>query len=230
MLSVSVGGPNQYDIKMEMKELWSNLSTEVKWQLDSQSRTIELKRGEFVYRQGDHPRGIYFVKKGLVGLMLIGPSTGKEHLLRFYRQGQFFGHRALFSQEGYHGNAVVIEPAVLKLVPKEVVSEAIERYPVLLKSVVQVLAKELRRCENHQVLILENEILVRTAQALIYLKDLHPDHNWTRQEIASFCASTVSTVIKALAVLEERGLIRQEGRSIQILQRDDLIALQDREE
>ena len=104
---------------------------------------------------------------------------------------------------------------------------AIEKHPSLLRDVVKVLSKELRRCETHQVMILENQILVRTAQAVVYLKDLHPDHSWTRQEIASFCASTVSTVIKALSELENLNLIKQDGRSIQVLDRDGLIALQD---
>ncbi len=214
---------------MEWKELWSDLSTEIKWQFESQAKSIELKRGEFVYRQGDVPRGIYFVKQGLVGLMLVGQTSGKEHLVRFFRQGQFFGHRALFSNEGYHGTSVAIEPTVLKLVPKEIIMMAIEKQPNLLRDVVKVLSKELRRCETHQVMILENQILVRTAQAVVYLKDLHPDHNWTRQEIANFCASTVSTVIKALSELEELNLIKQAGRSIQVLNRDGLIALQDGE-
>lgn len=214
---------------MEWKELWSELSTDIKWQFESQSKSIELKRGGFVYRQGDVPNGIYFVKQGLVGLMFVGQATGKEHLLRFFRQGQFFGHRALFSNEGYHGASVAIEPTVLKLVPKEIIMMAIEKQPSLLHDVVKVLSKELRRCETHQVMILENQILVRTARAVVYLKDLHPDHNWTRQEIANFCASTVSTVIKTLSELEELKLIKQDGRSIQILNRDGLIALQDNE-
>lgn len=212
---------------MQWIDLWAGLPVEIKRQFESQSETIELKRGEQVYRQGDMPRGIYFVKKGLVGLIMVGPSSGKEHLLRFFRENQFFGHRALFSDEGYHGSAVALEPTVVKLVPKKIVISAIEKHPELLMPVVRVLSKELRRCETHQVMILENQILVRTAQAVVYLKDLHPDHNWTRQEIANFCASTVSTVIKALAELEEQGLIKQEGRTIEILNRDGLVSLQD---
>ncbi len=214
---------------MEWKELWSELPTEIKWQFESQAKTIELKRGDRVYSHGDQARGIYFVKRGLVGLMLIGSTSGREHLVRFFRQGQFFGHRSLFSEEGYHGTSIAIEPTVLKLVPKEVIHLAIEKQPALLRDVVKVLSKELRRCENHHVMILENQVLVRAAQALVFLKDLHPDHNWTRQEIANFCASTVSTIIKALSELETMGLIRQDGRSIQILKRDDLVALQDRD-
>ncbi len=214
---------------MEWREVWDDLSPEIKWQFESQSRTVSLKRGERVYSQGDAPSGLYFVKTGLVGLVIIGPTSGKEHLLRFFRQNQFFGHRALFSDEGYHGAAVALEPTVLKVLPKQVVLSVVEKNPHLLLQTVKVLSKELRRCETHQVMILENQILVRVAQAIVYLKDIHPEHNWTRQEIANFCASTVSTVIKTLAELEELGFIRQEGRSIQILNRESLIALQDRE-
>lgn len=215
---------------MEFKALWGELPLEIKARFASRAERIELKRGDFVYREGEEPRGIYFVERGLVGLVLLGAASGKEHLLRFFKDGQFFGHRALFSDEGYHGSTVAMEPTVLKLVPKATVLEAVEQTPEILTGVVRVLAKELRRCETHQVMILENQILARTAQALVYLKDLHPNHNWTRQEIANFCASTVSTIIKAMAELENRGLIRQEGRAIEIVDRDALISLQDADE
>lgn len=214
---------------METKEIWGDLPTEVRAQLNLQSQTIELKRGDSIYQQGDTPKGVYFVQKGLVGLMLSGSGSGKEHLLRFFKQGQFFGHRALFSNEGYHGNTIALESTTLKLVPKSVVLNVLEKNPIFYKNIVEVLANELRRCELQHVMILENQILGRVAQALVYLKDLHPDHNWTRQEIANFCASTPSTVIKTLARLEDSGYIAQEGRSIAILNREGLISLQDSE-
>lgn len=212
---------------MEFKELWSDIDSETRWVFESQSKSLQYKRGENIYSQGDTPKGIYFVKSGLVGLTMISSKSGKEHLLRFFRQGQFFGHRALFSNEGYHGNTVALELTTLKFVPKKIVHTVIQKNKKILEGVVQVLAKELRRCETQHVMILENEILVRVAQTLVYLKDLHPDHNWTRQEIANFCASTVSTVIKALAELEEGKYISQDGRTISILDRNGLIALQD---
>lgn len=211
---------------MEFKQLWTGLPSEVQAEFESAATVIELKRGDSIYKQGDDPRGIYFVKKGLVGLVILG-MTGKEHLLRFFRQDQFFGHRSLFSDEKYHASAVALEPAVLHLVPKATILSALQKQPQMLFDVVKVLSRELRRCENQHVMVLDHQIDVRVAQALIYLKDLHPEHNWTRQEIANFCASTVSTVIKALADLESRGLILQEGRSIEILDREALISLQD---
>lgn len=208
--------------------MWSDTDPETRWFFESHSKALQFKRGEHIYSQGETPRGIYFVKSGLVGLTIISAKSGKEHLLRFFRQSQFFGHRSLFSQEGYHGNAVALEPTTIKFVPKEAVLIGIEKNKSLLQEVVFVLAKELRRCETQHVMILENEIMVRVAQSLVYLKDLHPEHNWTRQEIANFCASTVSTVIKALAELEENKFIKQNGRSISILDKQSLVALQDK--
>lgn len=207
------------------KELWSELPSEVRWNFESQSQALSFKRGDAIYRQGDTPKGMYFVKKGLVGLVIVAAQSGKEHLLRFFRQGQFFGHRALFSEEGYHGSTIALESTEIRFVPREVILSAIAKHPELLKEVVQVLSKELRRSETHQVMILENQILGRVAQSLVYLKDIHPEHNWTRQEIANFCASTVSTVIKGMARLEDLGLIEQEGRAVRLVDREGLLAL-----
>jgi CRP-like cAMP-binding protein len=209
--------------------LWKDLPSTVHQEFTEHSRLLQKKRGEFIYQEGDEPEGLYFIEKGLVGLLLIGSNSGKEHLLRFFRQGQFFGHRSLFAQEGYHGSTVALEPSEIRVVPKSVVLSALDRFPVMYQDLTYVLCKQLRRCEVQHVMILENQILSRTAQALIYLKDLHPDHMWTRQEIANFCASTTSTIIKAMAELESMGLIRQQGRQIEILDRESLIHLQDLE-
>lgn len=208
-------------------EIWSDLPLDAREAFEASARILDLKRGDKVYHQGDPPRGLYFVEKGLVGLVLIGASSGKEHLVRFFRSGQFFGHRSLFAHEGHHGTTTVLEPTRIRLVPSATVHAVLEKNPKLYEGLVQVLAKELRRSELQRVMILENEILARTAQSVVYLKDLHPEHQWTRQEIANFCASTVSTVIKAMGELEERGFIRQDGRGFSILDRDGLIALQE---
>ncbi len=211
---------------MKIQELWPNISAKTQREFETQAVAFHYKRGETVYSQGDSPNGVYFVERGLIGLIKIG-STGKEHLLRFFKQGQFFGHRSLFAEEDYHGTTTVLEATDLKLIPKELILREMKESPELILPIARVLSKELGRCESQRVMILDHQIPVRVAQSLVYLKDLHPEHNWTRQEIANFCASTVSTVIKCLSDLEARNLILQKGRSISILNRDKLIALED---
>ncbi|MDX9731126.1 MAG: Crp/Fnr family transcriptional regulator [Bdellovibrionales bacterium] len=212
--------------RMSESQLKSGLSTTLGERFQSVSRTETKRRGEAIYKVGDTPSGVYIVKQGLVGLTLLGIS-GREHLMRLFGPGRFFGHRSLFANEPYHASAVALEPTTLQVIPKDEITKALANDLELYQELLYVLSRELRRCEVQHVHILENQVLSRVAQAVVYLKDLHADHNWTRQEIANFCASTTSTVIKTLAELEERALIRQSGRTIEILDRDGLIALQD---
>lgn len=187
---------------------------------------MQIKKGEILYHQGDEAKGIFFVTKGIVGLKHV-TATGREHLLRFFKCHHFFGHRSLLTHEPYHATAIALEPCDILFLPKQEALTLLEREPHLYKALAQVLANELKRAELQRVLILENQILARTAQSIIYLKELFPSHNWTRQEIADFIASTPTTVIKALAELEHRGLIDQIGRRIEIKDRPGLLAVEE---
>jgi len=185
-------------------------------------------RGETIYQVGESPNGLYYVNNGLVCLKIIGPKSGKEHILRLFKEGQFFGHRALFSNnefEKYHGTALALNTTELSFYPKETIFKHLENYPGLYKEVLGVLTTELRKSEEKYVMILDNQVIPRVAQTLIYLKEVAPSHPWTREEIANCCGSTTSTVIKAMAELEAKNLIQQEGRNFQIKNKDELISI-----
>lgn len=183
---------------------------------------IEIKRGSFIYRTGDAPQGLYGVRSGLVGLVLAGPS-GKDHFMRFFTSGQVFGHRTLIAEQTYHATTLALETTVLDFLPKNDALKLLSEYPKLYQVIMKQLANELYHCESQLVSILDQHILPRIARAIVYLKEIHPSYRWTRSEIASFCASTTSTVIKALAELEYMQLIKQKGRDIVILDRQGLI-------
>lgn len=210
---------------MLYQHIWGQLPASVDQLLTESVKTLKFRRSEQIYRPGDRPQGLYFIKRGLVGLSLIGEESGKEHLLRFFKENQFFGHRSLFANEPYHATALCLQETEVEFIAKEKILSILDQHPEMMKEVIHVLSKELRRAEVQHVLILENQVTPRVAQALVYLKELKPDHNWTRQEIANFCASTTSTVIKSMAELEKMELISQKGRRFEILNRNDLMNL-----
>lgn len=210
---------------MITQNFWKDLSAEHQEKLRNESKSLLFKRGEVIYSEGQTPQGIFLLETGLVGLVLLGATSGKEHLMRFFTQGQYFGHRTFFSRGEYHGRTICLEPTRVNFVPKKTVDEILLYQPDLYRGVVEMLASELKQAELQRVNILENQILPRVANALVYLKELHPNHKWTRQEIANFCASTASTVIKAMSELEQMELISQESRDIVILDREGLMDL-----
>lgn len=210
---------------MDSQEAWKELPAEISEKITQSSELLEFRRGDYIYRHGEEPKGIYLVAQGLVAIVLHG-INGKEHLMRFFRAGQFFGHRSLFAKQAYHASTQALELTKVYFLHKKTIDPLLEAYPHFYAKIVEKLALELQHCEIQQVMLLDHQILPRVARAVVYLKEIHPSYNWTRQELANFCASTTSTVIKALAELEKMGLIKQKGRSIEIVDRASLIQMQ----
>ena len=185
-------------------------------------------RGDLIYREGDQPKALFYIEKGLVGLTKLS-SVGNESLLRVFKAGQFFGHRSLFAGEEYHGTAKCLEDCEVSFLDKEIVFGVFDDNPKAYFFLARALAKELRRAENRSVLVSEAHILERVASTLLLFKKLYPDHLWTRTEIANYCASRTPTVIKALAKMESMGIVKQDRRHIEIVDEAELLNLIDTE-
>ena len=182
------------------------------------------RRGDVIYSAGDRPAGLYFINKGLVGLVIQTPE-GKEHLVRLFKCDHYFGHRSYFAEEKYHATARALEEVVVTFYPREAIEEKLKTDPKFVRQLLKTLAVELKMAEMKIVSLSEKEVAGRIAEALIYLKELFPNHYWTRQEIADFCGSTAPTVIRTLSQFESEGWIRQQGREIQIVDKTRLLEL-----
>lgn len=186
----------------------------------------KYKRGEVVYRQGDKPAGLYIVKKGILGLVSVS-EKGNEHLLRFFRTGQLFGHRSYFSEEEYHASSTCLEASEVYFLSSTIFENLVKEDTSLWRHIVVRLARELRLAETQRVEISDHGVITRVAHALVYLKEVHPDYDWTRKEIAEFLDSTSPTIVRVLARLEERKMIALQGRKIKILDRQGLLDFAD---
>ncbi len=200
---------------------WELLPKEAQEYLAQHKTMKKYQRGQFIYHMNEQPQGLYLVEDGLIGIIIYS-SSGAEHLLRLYKKGQYFGHRSLFAEELYHAGSICLQDCTISMIPKNIVNDIFQNFPQTQMMVIRYLAQDLGRAERQRVSISEKEVQSRIAESLIYLLTLHPEYNWTRKEIASFCGTTTATTIKALAQLEDQGLIQQSGRKIQILRRQDL--------
>ena len=190
----------------------------------SRSRLLKKKRGEIVYDQGDQPQGLYFLMSGLVSLLSVS-ATGSEHILRVFQSCEVFGHRSLFAEEPYHAQSKCLEACEILFLPKSEFKEFLTSSPTFHHRVTQKLARDLRRAEESRVALSDSDVMMRVAQALVYLKEIDSSYTWTRKEIAEYCDSTAPTVVRTLSRLEEKGLIALNGRDIEIKDRNGLINL-----
>ncbi|NUM59728.1 MAG: Crp/Fnr family transcriptional regulator [Bdellovibrionaceae bacterium] len=203
--------------------LWKNLPNKVISEVQSHFITLNIKKGQYLYQEGQEPSGLFLVEKGMMGLVYYS-EKGTEHLLRLFKSGQILGHRSLFSKEKYHASAIALENTVVNKLNKVVICDLIRKHSEIAFVVIESLAIELRRSEEKLISLTDAEVSQRVAEALYFIKEIYSEHTWTRKEIASLCGSTTATVIKTLANFEKQGVIEQKGRDILIKDKRKLLA------
>ncbi len=92
--------------------------------LEREENILCLKKGSYVYRQGEESSFSYYVAGGEV--MLI-----RQNSLRYLEEGSFFGEVACLSQQVRDEDAIAISDAVLIKVPVELFFSMLKRNPSL---------------------------------------------------------------------------------------------------
>lgn len=173
------------------------------------------KKNDFLYHKGEVAKSLFFMQSGLVGLFDLD-LQGKESLVRIFGMSQCFGHRSLVAGESYYVSAQIMQEALVWKISHE-------SFLVLLKNsqftkvLLSKLAKELKWAELRLISSSYNQVSIRVAQSLLFLKEQFPSYEWTRHEIACHCGSTTATVIKTMAKFEANSWIKQERRHFTII-------------
>jgi CRP-like cAMP-binding protein len=180
-------------------------------------------KGQTLFYAGNNPTGLFCVREGLVKLESVS-GDGHGHLLRILGPGDLVGYRSLFSDEPYDASAVAQEDVKICFIPKQVIFGLIRSEPDLALALLSRLSSEIKDSEDRMCKATDQSASERVAEALIFLKDHFGGQNWTRREIGEWAGTTPETVMRTLAVFEDEGLIRTQGRKIEVLDRAKLVA------
>jgi CRP-like cAMP-binding protein len=118
---------------------------------------------------------------------------------------------------------VALESTTLVIIPKEQCQLICEKRPDLLKEMTKMIATDLGDAELRLSGLKDKSAPRRIAEALVFLKLKHPDHTWTRKEIAEFSGSTFETVARVMSKLDELGYISKEGRDFILISPQDIL-------
>lgn len=182
----------------------------------STSRRVE--KGETLFLDGEHCRGMYLVQSGVIKIYKLSES-GKEQILTLARPGDAVAELPLFDGGDYPASAAALEDSVVLFVPATLVNELLERRPQLCRSVITALAKRLRKL----VELVEDLSLrhVRERLARLLLEEaggkLVFHLAFTNEELAARLGSVRDVISRTLSGLQAEGLIRLEGRRVEII-------------
>jgi CRP-like cAMP-binding protein len=233
-MSAQIKGPHPLGPNPRVPELLAHvpmfrgLSHEDIARIAAGTTAIHAERGQILFQRGDPCTGFHYVAFGQVKLALTTPA-GAEKVIEILGAGRTFGEAVMFTANIYPVSATVLADSLLLHVRSQSLFAELERDPQLARRLLAALSVRL----HMMVRDVEAMTLHSAAQRVIgYLARLE-DESGARGEallpaqkalVASSLNLTPEYFSRILHDLAAEGLIRVEGRRIEILQPDALRA------
>ena len=215
---------NCCDCPVWKQSLFSNFDLEtVEW-LTLRKKTIEKKKKEVLFKQGQEVDGIYCHLRGLAKVVQTD-AKGNIRFSRLVLPGDSSGHRSLFIETRYKGTASTISDSLQSCyIPKQDVLHLLSTNPSFAKNLVIRISTELTRSEEENISVKEQSVRNRLAKLLVELckadAEITEDNQYlilstiTKVEFASFLSVANETMIRLMADMKHEGLISFEGKKI----------------
>jgi len=191
-------------------------------------KTLQVKKGEVIFEEGEDVNCMYFVNSGTVK---VHKQWGeKELIIRFAGETDIFGHRGLGEDLVYPVSATAIEPCTICSVDIEFFNASLKVNPDFLYKLLVFFADELKISERRMRNLAHMPVKGRIANALLQLQNkfgTSPAGNINlllrRQDLAAYAGTTYETVFRVLNELMELNLLKVEDKAITIHNQEELI-------
>ncbi len=184
------------------------------------------KKGQSIFYEDNMPLGIYCISKGAIKLTRSN-KDGKEQIIRFAREGEFLGYRALIADEPLVATATCIEDTISCFIPKNVFIDLLEKNSQINKQMLKSLCHDLGLADERIQSLAQKSVRERLAETLLFLhKTFHLDKaddnsliavTLPREDIANIVGTATETVIRLLSEFRADKLIDMEGKKIRII-------------
>ncbi len=185
-----------------------------------------MAKRSMIFEEGRHANWLYFLASGKVKCYKTN-DYGKELITHIYKEGDFFGFLPLIQDHPYEESAMVIEDAVLHLIPKEDFNMLLYHNRGFSLQFIKMLANEVSAVEEDLLKLAYDSVRLKVSKTLLALFDKY-DQNGTarisilREDLASMSGTAKETVIRTLTDFKEEKLIEIKGNEIIISDRNNL--------
>ncbi|MFZ4404707.1 MAG: Crp/Fnr family transcriptional regulator [Pseudobdellovibrionaceae bacterium] len=199
---------------------------------------LHIKEGEYLFREGDAPKGLYYVQSGCVKIYVNrqqtrGRTTSPEYVTKLVSAGEYFGYKALIRGTSAYCNAKAAKPSVIWLYPKELILRSLEQSGPLLKQLLQQSVADLDMYETTNQFHYLASVQERIAYQLVVLADrfgvplangsVSLNLKLTRNELAQMASTINESLSRHLTEFKNENLIDLNGKEILIKDGEGLL-------
>ena len=204
--------------------IFKGLNKKDKETLVTQHRLTIIKKGQFLFKEGDKPHGLICLASGKAKVFKDGVG-GRGQILKMVRQQGFIGYKSMFSDTPWTFSAIAIEDTAICVFDKNSLIRILKKNPDLSLKFIKLIAEELWISNNRTVSLTQKHIRGRLAESLLILRDtygLEADGktirvSMSREDIANLSNMTTSNAIRTLSTMASEGIIEIAGRKISVI-------------
>lgn len=191
-----------------------------------------LKKGEFLFRQGDAFGSVFAVRSGSLKTFNL-TDCGEEQITGFHLPSEFVGLSAM-DTELYPVSAIALETTSICEIPFERLDELSLHLPQLRRQLMRIMSREIRDEQQMLLLLSKKNADERIATFLVNLSARfrargYSPHQFrlamSRSEIGNYLGLAVETVSRVFTRFQQSNLLKADGKEIHLLNLVDLCEL-----
>lgn len=195
-------------------------------------RTRDLSKGDFLYRVGDQLDGLFAIRTGSVKTSEI-TRDGHIQITGFHLPGELLGVDAI-SNDQHPCDAVALESTSVCEIPLSALEGLAREIPNLQKQLLRIMSREIVQDETMLLMLGKMNADARLAACLLNLSERFRKLGFSetnfkltmsRQDLGDYLGLALETVSRLFTRFQEEGLLRVEGRQLQLLNIDRLRSL-----
>ena len=185
---------------------------------------MHLKKGEYLYRQGEEFSSIFSVRFGSI-MTEYFLANGRHQVMGFHLPGEVFGLDGI-GDRFYQSDAITLEESEVCTIPFAGFQTLASQIPALQSQFNRILSRELTQDRRHLLNLGSLHAIERLAGFVINLSLRlavrgHEDRQFilpmSRAEIASYLGVKIETISRTFTRFSDAGLIRIQQRHITLV-------------
>ncbi len=192
--------------------------------LSADRKTRLVRKKQDIYREGDEPTRVYFVKAGRVKTVK-STAGGKELITGIYGAGEFFGYLALLERTTHSDSAVAIDDSELVYIPQDDFALLLLRNAKVGEQFIRLLAGRVSEREEQLLAMAYNSIRRRVADTLLRLQEqIAPEEaiKISRDDLASMVGTAPESLTRTLSELKQNNLIEVTSHTVRVIEPEKL--------
>lgn len=171
----------------------------------------KYKKKENIYREGDMPRGIYYINSGNVKVFRIH-DQGKELITQVLNQGEFFGYTALLNEREYPETAQALEDSEITNIDSEHFFSLIYSNSEIAKKFLKLLTNNVGDQDEKLIELAYSSVRKRVSEALVQLMekfggDDNTGISFSREDLANIVGTSTESLIRTLSDFRSEKLV-----------------------